>query len=99
MPHPPRHTLLVPPLLCLLTALTSAAPPPAFDFRDADAVSKWKPAHDIGSLRAAPPRSKGKPAHDIGSLRATPDGMEITASGDDPFLVGPAVELPESTPL
>src|SRR4051812_18917761 len=34
------------------------------------------------------------PAHNVGSIRATPDGMEIEATGPDPFITGPAFDLP-----
>jgi hypothetical protein len=80
MLHPPRHVLPV-SFLLLIASLASAAPLPSFDFRNADTVAQWKPAHDIGAVHPSP------------------DGMVIAASGDDPFLVGPSVELPQGTPL
>ena len=43
--------------------------------------------------------SRWRAAKDVGDVRGTADGMEVTASGDDPFLVGPAVDLPEGVPL
>ena len=39
------------------------------------------------------------PAHDIVALRVTREGMVVVASGDDPFLVGPPVDLPEGASL
>lgn len=38
-------------------------------------------------------------AHDVVDRRATAEGMEIVASGDDPFLLGPPVDLPENASL
>jgi hypothetical protein len=43
--------------------------------------------------------SRWRAAHDVERMTATADGMEVVASGDDPFLVGPAVDLPVGAPL
>jgi len=39
------------------------------------------------------------PAHDVGSLAATPEGMQISISGGDPYILGPARDYPEGQPL
>ena len=38
-------------------------------------------------------------ANDVESVEATTDGMAVVASGDDPFLVGPPVDLSAGAPL
>ena len=38
-------------------------------------------------------------ANDVASAEATADGMAVVASGNDPFLVGPAIDLPAGAPL
>src|SRR4051794_7299066 len=43
--------------------------------------------------------SQWRAAHDVASVTTTAEGMEVVAAGDDPFLVGPAVDLPEGAPL
>ncbi len=39
------------------------------------------------------------PAHHVGPLRHTPEGMEITITGGDPYIIGPPLELPEGQEL
>jgi hypothetical protein len=38
-------------------------------------------------------------AHDVSSVRHTADGLEITISGDDPYVNGPARDYPAGQPL
>jgi len=34
-------------------------------------------------------------ANDVSSLASTPEGMEVTISGGDPYIIGPPLDLPE----
>lgn len=39
------------------------------------------------------------PLHDVKLVEATPEGVRVTIGGDDPYLRGPTVDLPEGVPL
>ncbi len=40
-----------------------------------------------------------RPAHHIGAMRPTPEGLVITAAGEDPYVIGPAIAEPGDGPL
>lgn len=40
-----------------------------------------------------------RPAHHIGAMRPTPEGLGVTAGGEDPYIIGPAIAAPGEGPL
>src|SRR5688572_15102955 len=57
------------------------------------------PAIATFDFRDAVTVDRWRAANDVGVVRATAEGMEVVASGDDPFLEGPSVELPAGEAL
>lgn len=39
------------------------------------------------------------PAHDVKPLEASPDGLAVTITGGDPYIIGPAADYPADVPL
>ncbi len=50
-------------------------------------------------LRSAQAAKQWRPTHDVSRIEALADGMTIVISGPDPYVQGPAIDLPTNTPL
>lgn len=85
---------------CAVWSILSCLCPGLFPIGAADGAAATRdvplPAFDFREAAAVAGWHK---THDVGEARATADGMEVVASGDDPYLVGPAVDLPEGAAL
>lgn len=73
-------------LLCLLAWLPLSAP----------AAAPALPQFNFAQPTVA---AEWRAAHHIAGLRATTEGLEISISGDDPYLYGPVRDYPTNTPL
>jgi len=96
VPHAPRRLpRLLPTFLLTVLILGAGVAAASTDAPGEDAAGALASFDFTKAAEVA----RWRPLNHVGLLSATPDGMVIPITGDDPYLVGPPVDLPDGADL